>query len=274
MGKIKIGATVWGLPGHALFGPYIAYKAGLDGIQLELGSYEFGYSLAQRDVQEQYKEEGERYNLEYPAIVLNDLMVHGYARGRDTEDGEIAYDMMDLSLDVAEEMGIPYLMLPNFGNNRLREEMHIENTVEAFRYICPKAEKRGITIMTENPLAWEKQLQILKDVGADNLKIHYDSQNMMYNWQLNQCEQLRALYPYMAAQLHVKDGDAAPGGKPLGEGNTDFFGQMDILKELGYEGWIITENYYNKPAIRDDSVRNSQTEIMMKDVALLKKLFG
>ena len=41
--KIKFGCVAWGLPGGGYFGPQIAKEAGLDGIQLELGSYEWGY---------------------------------------------------------------------------------------------------------------------------------------------------------------------------------------------------------------------------------------
>ena len=36
--KIKFGCVAWGLPGGGYFGPQIAKEAGLDGIQLELGS--------------------------------------------------------------------------------------------------------------------------------------------------------------------------------------------------------------------------------------------
>ena len=48
--KIKFGCVAWGLPGGGYFGPQIAKEAGLDGIQLELGSYEWGYPLAQKPV--------------------------------------------------------------------------------------------------------------------------------------------------------------------------------------------------------------------------------
>lgn len=276
MGKIKFGSTVWGLPGHGLFAPYLAKKAGLDGLQLELGSYEFGYALAQKGVQEAYLEEKDKYQLEYPSIVLNDLMKHGYAKGCNTEDGKIAFDMMELSLDVADEMQIDSIMIPNFGENRLREPVHIENTITALKFVCEKAQKKGITVMTENPLSWDQQIKLLEAVGADNLKIHYDSQNMKYNWDLDPCEQLEKLYPYMAKQLHVKDGNAKPdpaGSKPLGMGNTDFYRQMELLKKFDYDGWIITENYYCQSSIRDDSIRDSQWSVFMKDMESLKAIF-
>ena len=278
MGTVKIGSTAWGLPGNGWYGPYMAHRAGLDGIQLELGSYEAGYPLAQRGVQEAYLEDAERFGLEYPAVVLNDLMVHGYAKGCDTEDGRLAFDMIELGLEVAHEMGIGEVMLPNFGENRIREQAHFDNMVRALSFACEKARGLGITVLTENPLAWDAQLELLRAVGADNLKIHYDSQNMKYNWDLDQCEQLRKLYPHMTYQLHVKDGEAKPapaGSAPLGGGNTDFRQQMQILRELGYEGWIITENYYCKPSMQGvTATRESPWDALMKDVATLHEIFG
>lgn len=278
MKTVKIGSTAWGLPGNGWYGPYMAHRAGLDGIQLELGSYEVGYPLAQRGVQEAYLEDAERYGIEYPAVVLNDLMVHGYAKGCNTEEGKIAFDMIELGLEVAHELDISEVMLPNFGENRIREQEHFDNMIQALSFACERALPFGITVLTENPLAWDKQLELLHTVGADNLKIHYDSQNMKYNWDLDQCEQLQRLYPYMTAQLHVKDGDAKPapaGSAPLGTGNTDFRRQMQILRELGYTGWIITENYYCKPAMQGvTSARESQWDSLVKDVALLRETFG
>ena len=61
--KIKFGCVAWGLPGGGYFAPQIAKEAGLDGIQLELGSYEWGYPLAQKQVQEAYLEERERLGI-------------------------------------------------------------------------------------------------------------------------------------------------------------------------------------------------------------------
>ena len=54
--KVKIGAVAWGLPGGGAYAARTARAAGLDGIQLELGSYEAGYPLAQREIMEGYLE--------------------------------------------------------------------------------------------------------------------------------------------------------------------------------------------------------------------------
>lgn len=90
---------------------------------------------------------------------------------------------------------------------------------------------------------------------------------------MDQCEQLEGLYPYMDSQLHVKDGINEPGGCLLGEGNTDFFPQMEILKKHGYEGWIIIENYYNLLPLRKCNEQN-QMQIINKDLETLRTVWG
>ena len=271
--KIKFGCVAWGLPGGGYFGPQIAKEAGLDGIQLELGSYEWGYPLAQKQVQEAYLEEGNRLGIEYPSIVLNDVMDHEFIHGKDTENGKIAYDQMELAVQVAAEIGISKIMVPNFLGNLITEESHVEATKDALRFICEKAEKKDITVMTENALDYKEQIQLLKEINMPNLTIHFDTQNFRFNFNMDQCEQLEGLYPYMDSQLHVKDGINEPGGCLLGERNTDFFPQMEILKKHGYEGWIIIENYYNLLPLRKCNEQN-QMQIINKDLETLRTVWG
>ena len=79
----------------------------------------------------------------------------------------------------------------------------------------------------------------------------------------------------MAKQLHVKDGNAKPdpaGSKALGEGNTDFFKQMELLKNLGYEGWIISETFYERPRFNADG--EDYVSSARKDVEKLRAAFA
>ena len=127
--------------------------------------------------------------------------------------------------------------------------------------------------MTENALDYKEQIQLLKEINMSNLTIHFDTQNFRFNFNMDQCEQLEGLYPYMDSQLHVKDGINEPGGCLLGEGNTDFFPQMEILKKHGYEGWIIIENYYNLLPLRKCNEQN-QMQIINKDLETLRTVWG
>lgn len=270
---IKIGAVAWGLPGGGYYAPKIAKSLGLDGIQLELGSYEWGFPLAQKAVMDGYLEDREKYGIEYPAIVLNDVMVNEFINGLDTEHGKIAVQQIGLAVDCAVYMGISDIMIPNFLDNLILTEAHIANTVAYLKYACNLALDKGITILTESGLDWPEQRKLMEDVNMPNLKIHFDTQNFKYNFDMAQCPILEHLYDLFAPQMHTKDG-GEPGANLLGEGITDFYGQMKILAEKGYDGWIVIENYYNLAALRGKEDITDQTENLKKDIQTLKSCFG
>lgn len=270
---IKIGCVAWGLPGGGIFAPRVASMAGLDGIQLELGSYASGYPLSQREVIEGYIEARINYKIEYPAIVVNDVMEHEFINGRNTDSGKIAYEQIALSVEVAGKLNINRIMIPNFVNNLITRPEHISNTIEALRFACEQAKSNDIVILTENSLDWKKQEALLQAVDKNNLSIHFDTQNFKFNFNMNQCEQLENLYPLMDHQLHVKDGIKLPGEKLLGEGNTDFFKQMEILNQKGYTGWIILENYYTMRPLCSEASDNNQMSLLQKDIRTLRSCF-
>jgi len=271
---IKIGAVAWGLPGGGAFAPLVAAEAGLDGIQLELGSYENGYPLTQSEVIRGYNEAAQQYKLEYPAIVLNDVMYHPFIHGKDTPDGKIAYDQVALVLEAAEKLGIYKIMIPNFESNLITEKEHISHTIDYLRYTCKCALPKDIMILTENGLDASEQKEMLKEINAPNLKIHFDTQNFKFNFDMDQCKQLNSLYDFMDDQLHTKDGVAAPGEKLLGKGNTDFFEQMAILFNHQFSGWIIIENYYNLKPLRDEAPNGNQIDLLQIDIATIKRCFS
>lgn len=273
MKNIKIGAVAWGLPGGGVYGPKIAAMAGLDGIQLELGSYEAGYPLSQREVMEGYLEDRERYGIEYPAIVLNDVMVNEFIEGSETEHGKIAYDQMALAIEVAAQMKIDRIMIPNFLANLITKPEHIRHTADALKYACRLAKDKNILILTENALDYREQAALLEAVSEPNLKVHFDTQNFKYNFDMDQCEQLEGLYPYMDSVMHTKDGVKNPGDCMLGEGNTSFYRQMALLRDKGFEGFIITENYYNLMPLRKQAAGNHQMELLRKDIESICRCF-
>lgn len=270
---IKIGAVAWGLPGGGAYAARTAKAAGLDGIQLELGSYEAGYPLSQKTVMDGYREDRDRYGIEYPALVLNDVMVHEFINGKNSEHGKIAYDQITLGVETAKALDIDRIMIPNFLENLIMEEKHIECTKEALEYACGLAEPDGILILTENALDWNKQIELLRDVNRNNIRIHFDTQNFKFNFDMDQCLQLQGLYPYIDSVMHAKDGIENPGECLLGEGNTNFFGQMNYLREQEFKGYIVIENYYNLLPLRGKEGARQQMALLQKDIETVRKCF-
>jgi len=269
MGKYKFACTQWGMPGEGLYAVKVAAAAGLDGLQIELGSYENGYPLAQKIVREGYMEDGEKYGIEFPSIVLNDLNNNIFVEGPNTDKGKIAYESFDLAVEVAADMGIDTIMIPNFFDDFITKPEHYDNAADGLRYICDRAARYGIQIASETVLAWKDHKKVLDKVDRKNIGVFFDSMNYKYFSHLDPLSNLKDLYPHMVNQLHFKDGIKEMSGSMLGEGDMEFEKQAEFIKNSDFNGWVILENYYSHLPIRGDSISN-QLALLKKDLAHLK----
>jgi sugar phosphate isomerase/epimerase len=269
MVNYKFGATQWGLPGDGLYAVRLVKEAGLDGLQIELGSYEKGYPMAQKRIREAYLEDAAKYGIAFPSLVLNDLTINDFVHGRDCEKGRIAYDQIRIGIETAAEMKVDTVMLPNFFDNFITEAAHYDHAAEALKYACDIAGKHDITIASECVLNWKDHSSILNKVDMPNIGVFFDSMNYKFFSGYDQLEILNDVYPKMIPQLHVKDGINDLSGSRLGQGNMDFFKQIELLKEKNYSGWIIIENYYCQLPLRAEN-ESDQLELLIQDLKTLK----
>lgn len=58
----------------------------------------------------------------------------------------------------------------------------------------------------------------------------------------------------------------------LGQGITEFQESVQAIKEIGYAGWIISENFYCRPNLMTDG--EGPVSLAEKDVETLKSAFG
>lgn len=270
MSRYKFACTQWGMPGEGYYAVRVAKEAGLDGVQLDFGTYEYGYPMAQKYVQDMYLEDAAKYGIEFPSLVLNDLGCHGFVNGRNSEDGKIAYEMMELGIKVAADMKIGTVMIPCFFNNFITEEKHYDNAVEALQFCCDLASGHGITIANETVLSPENHRKIVDRVKRPNLGIFFDSMNYSFFSKLDQMNVLTNSMGVMVPQLHIKDGTDILSGALLGEGKMDFTKQAEYIAKSDFTGWIILENYYSRLPIRKDSVTD-QLELLRRDIVTAKK---
>lgn len=76
-------------------------------------------------------------------------------------------------------------------------------------------------------------------------------------------EILEKLAPLFCHEIHVKDGKHGEISASLfGEGESEFFRSMRVLKEIGYHGWIVLENYYDRLPLR---MKNVEPESLIKE---------
>ncbi|HZX28087.1 MAG TPA: hydroxypyruvate isomerase [Telluria sp.] len=183
------------------------------------------------------------------AIVLHNLPPGDWARGErglacdPARQGDFARSV-DLALAYAQTLGVPRLHcmagLPPPGADR---EAVRRTYVANLRHAAKQAAGAGIALLIEPLNQFDvpgyflatpaQAAAIIADVGAPNLKLQCD----LYHWQRIQGElaaTVRALFPLIG---HVQIADN-PGRHEPGTGEINYPFLLDLLDELGYDGWV------------------------------------
>ena len=272
---MKYGICQWCMPGDGIACAKLAAEAGYDGVQLDLGSYRRGYYLTQRSIQEGLLEAAERYGIEYPSVVLNDITVNSITKNpRNSAVGEYMYDAIKKGVDTIEAMNIEAIMLCLFFESYVTNEEEFRNATEAFQYCCDVAMDKGKTVYIESILSIEDQLRMYEMIDRPNLYIFCDTQNYDAYTPYDQMDVIKAFAPYMGKQFHFKDGYKATSNRMLGEGPTSkVIEQLHYIRDFGFDGWAINENNYDQLPIRLQNEAD-QMSISKIDLALAKSILG
>jgi sugar phosphate isomerase/epimerase len=270
MKQIKIGVCQWAFP---LEGPYsciVASQLGLEGVELELGEYEHNFPLANNTIQRIYNEIREEWKIEYPSIAVNALLKNSMNNEKTTEKGRRARLAIQKAVETADALGIPIIQLPSFIDGEIKGEEDLERTADCLRYACGLVEGKNITIATENLLSSNDNKMLLDKVDCPQLKIFYDLQNYSLFKGYNTQKMLEDLVPHIC-EIHAKDGKGDMSGALLGTGDAGFFESVEILKKIGYIGWIHLENYYDQYPL--NSSGEDPFELIKQDIKILREAF-
>lgn len=269
-GNNKIGICAWSLPIDGPYASKVVSEIGLDGIQLDIGSYERGFPLSREVVQQAYLETADQYDIVYPSMSARVGDYYSMVSEPGEEEHEIVKKGIAAAIEACRKMNIPTILIPNFEKSAIRTERHFEIVIDVFKWACDSAGESGISIAAENILSVEETEKFIGRVGKENLKIYFDFQNYFLHKGYYTPEILDALMPYIA-ELHVKDGKNGDlSGALLGEGDVHFYESMEVLKKHNYSGWIVTENYYDVSPLCGD--KDNPINLIKEDFTTLKKI--
>ncbi len=270
--NLKIGICQWSIP---IDGPYackIISELGIEGMQLDLGSYERGFHLSNKIVQKGYIELGRKYNISFPSIAVTELDNFNILGPQDSEETKIAKTAIIKAIDTAESMKIPLVLVPNFEKSRINNDNDFNRLVNVLQSTCDYAFDKGMNISTENILSIEDNIKLLKEVDRPNLKLYFDTQNPYLHKKYDISNMIDKLSPHIC-EVHVKDGKNGDlSGALLGTGDSGFYRSMESLKKMNYSGWVLLENYYDRLPLR---LQNSNYfELIKEDLKILKSAIG
>lgn len=265
----KIGICEWSLPVDGPYSCKLAKELGFTGIQLDIGPYERDFSKSKRYVQDAYLEASQEYGIQYPSMATRVSDYYCMTDEPGTKEHEIVKDGIMRAVEACGYMKIPLILIPNFEKSYISNERHFEIVCDVMKEACDRAAKYDIRIAAENTLSIEKTEELFSLVNRDNFGLYFDIQNYFLSNDAYTPDVLRALYKYVE-EVHVKDGKGKDlSGALLGTGDAGFYENISVLKENNYDGWLVSENYYDmqplcKPG--DDPV-----EILRKDIEIIKK---
>ena len=275
MANNKLGICEWVMPIKGTLAVQIAAELGLDGIQIDdLGGYRACFPLANKRIQRGYLEASQQYGVELASLGANSFAKGGgLVNTPGTPEWEISRLGLEVNIDACAAMGIPVLMLPCFWRGYIFTDEHFENCVNMLKLACQMAAEKNITLALESVLPAEKLVQLLALPGYENLKVYYDTENSWHFADASPSEELRILGKDRIAQIHLKDGTKETQGfKILGEGDTGVLMSMETIKEIGFDGYLILENFYNKPPMLPN-IGMDALELIKKDIAVIKSVF-
>ena len=271
MGKIKFGICEWASP---IQGPYICKfvkDMGLVGVELFQGDYEHSFPLSNPYIQDAYLEEKVKYGIEFSAVAVNCLDYYGITKPVDSPEKKVALLALEKSVEIAKRMKLPLIQFPAFGESRIETEKDFQELVIFLRRACQLAGEAGIQVATENALSVKEDIRLIEEVGYPNLKIYMDTQNPYLNKGYFAPDMIRELGDRIC-EVHVKDGkEGELSAALLGEGATSYYESVKALCEIGYQGFVHLENYYDQPPM--NHCDKDAIELMRQDIDILKKSF-
>lgn len=215
----------------------LARSAGFDAVE-----FLFPYAFEP----EQIAQRLQRYDLQ---LVLHNLPPGDWAAGergmacdpRRTAEFE---DSVGLGLEYATELGVKRLhCLAGKLPSKLAPERAHATYVDSLRYAAAQCRPHGIDLLIE-PInhhdipgyfltGTRQGAAIIEECGADNLFLQYD----FYHMQRMEGELAATIRQYLPLIRHIQLADV-PGRHQPGTGEIDFPFLLNLLDELGYDGWV------------------------------------
>lgn len=269
---MKYGICEWSLPVSGTLAIQLAGEMGFDGMQIgEAGGRKAGYPLNNKRVQELYLEAAKEGNIELHSLNLGALLADGTLNyAPETSEGMKAQESLRKGFEVCKALDIHTVVITVDAKN----EEETCNVLKHLAYAYELAENAGVTIAMESALELPYIVSIL-DCMQDKVKVCMDILNPLRFGTGDPQEQICVFGEKHIDHFHLKDSTKdlfAPGQRGctlLGEGDGRFAESMELVHKMGFDGWLITENYYNLPPMNEGD--KDFFDLAKQDLATMKK---
>jgi sugar phosphate isomerase/epimerase len=185
-------------------------------------------------------------------ILSEDTGVYGamhLATGRGLSE---QMDLIRRCCDIAHLFDVRLLRVFSFWKKGYLNPDLERRIIDAFSEPIQIAEKEDILLALENEHSCylgtaEETARVVTAVNSPWLRVCWDPGNAFFAGEKPYPDGYNRIKPYMV-HFHIKDAkhdkDGAPIWTVVGEGDIDFTGQFDSLKEDGYQGYCSLETHF------------------------------
>ena len=258
---IRFGVCQWIMDRRGVESLPRAAELGFAGIQL--GIAEDDLEIRQPALQRAYLQASEQTGVEIVGFGINTMNVLPLYSPPESEKGRRCRDLLHSALDTALAMGVGLVYCPAFFEAEIRSDDELERAAATLRHGCEYIENEPLLLASENTLDVARTTRLVELVDHPSLRVLVDSYNpVLYGHRA--ADLVRELpTPLLGNQAHAKDGrDKVMGNAPLGSGEGHFGEFVQALKDVAFEGWLISETDY----------RNNAEALAAADLATLRAL--
>jgi L-ribulose-5-phosphate 3-epimerase len=221
---------------------------GLMGVELQVASGR--PNLRDWDVVRRYKKQANRWGMMVPSVA------GVWDRGVSIMRSSGAAANLEQSVQVARFLGSSVVLVAFFRSNApdMKDKSSYGPVVELLKRTAPLAADAGVTLGLENSLSPADNKKLVDMVEHPGVKVYYDPHNMAhYGYAEQAVPGIKLLGKDRICQVHVKNGErliAEPG-------LVDWRAALNVLNEIGYEGWYVFESTHTDHAqVIDATTRN------------------
>lgn len=253
------GLVDWRLPVRGEAAVDLAFRYRADGLQFDLGGPGRGPRLdGRRGAVERLRRTAAAAGvapLGVAANVLNDI---GLTADAGTLAAARVRGVLRRLLDVGEELGAPLVFVPSFRAGAIDSERALLRTAEVLRPVAARAHARGLLLANENVLPALHAVRLAEEVGSPAFRLLLDTYNPVAAG-LDVPGLVAVTHPWLAGQIHLKDGLAGTTATPLlGDGDGGVGATVDAVARHLRLTAVVLENDHRDgdgPRLRADLAR-------------------
>lgn len=302
MGNVKFGACEYNFPVWGSLALEMAHEAGFDGIEITDGGgylqphpmnkglfveYERlalnlvrldGFPLTDRIIQEDYLEAQAKTGMRITGIYLYFLNSQGFVNcDNKTLQGQDALKTIKNAIIAASQMGVPLVCVPTKGMFGVAKNAY---ALQKLEYAVQVGKEYGVRIANSFDTSLARELEVIDRLGG-SLKADFNTIDPVVCAQGDPVEMIRALGRERIEQLKIRDLKAdregfltreTSGDALLGQGDAPWKDCVQAVKEIGFEGWVISDTPFNSAALHING--EDYVSLAKKDAATLRDAFN